>query len=231
MQFSTTLFFALLLTPLTLVAQDVDITDEMESSNKTVAEYNLSIDDLLEKDSHTFTYDVDNRKDELWKNAFNWYSQNKEKYDLSIISENKDLGSIYIQIKKNISAESDAERTGYLEFLYYATLQIDCKDNKYRCKISARQSQSLLKRGENPKNLSSPTLTALKKQLEDIVEISQKYFNDETRWDFNNTWNSFIKNEYTYDDFKPKNLLKSALAVEKDIISSLNSEMVKKDDW
>ncbi|MDR2920092.1 MAG: DUF4468 domain-containing protein [Tannerella sp.] len=220
------LFFALSLASLTITAQE-----EVEDSVKSTVEYNLTVDDLLEKDGQIFTYDVANGKDELWKNVFNWYSLNKEKYDLSIISENKDIGSIYIQIKKKISAESDAERTGYLEFLYYATLQVDCKDNKYRCKVSARQSQSLLKRGESPKNLSTPTLTALKKQLEDVVEISKKYFDDETRWDFNNSWNSFIKDEYTYDDLKPKNLLKSALIVEKDIINSLNSEMVKKDDW
>jgi len=222
------------LKPATISSAIQNQTDRKKQESAKIdaeTEYSLSYKDLINHPTYEKVFEVDNTKEELMKNIFNWYSVNKTKYGLSIISEDKDLGRVYIQVKKDISAGSDAERTGYLDFMYYFTIQVDCKDNKYRQIYSARQSQSLLKRGENPKNLSTESLTALKKQLEDVVEISQKYFDEKTRWEFNKSWNLFLKEEYTYNDLEPGNLLKSAISLEKEIQKSIYLEMIKKDDW
>lgn len=209
------------------------IKEKSEELNKAreVNNYRLTIYDLINNNTYEKSFEVDNTKNILWDNIVNWYSINKNKYELSIISENKDTGRIYFQIKCPISIGNDAERTGYIKLYYLFTMQVDCKDKKFRYIVSSRKSEIKLTRGENPKNLSTPTLTAIKSQLEGIVSISENYFSQQNSWDINKTWNNIIKNEYSYDEFNPKAILDSGINTEKVILENVYIEMVNKDDW
>ncbi|MDD3238605.1 MAG: hypothetical protein PHW47_00670 [Lachnospira sp.] len=213
--------------------EDNRIKKESEELNraKEVNDYKLTIYDLINNSTYEKSFEVNNTKNILWNNIVNWYSVNKNKYGLSIISENKDTGRIYFQIKCPISIDNDAERTGHIKLYYLFTIQVDCKDKKFRYIISSRKSEIRLKRGENLKDLSTSTLTAIQSQLQDIVSISENYFNKQSSWEFNKVWNNFIKNEYSYNELNPKAILNSGLNTEKVILENIYIEMIKKDDW
>lgn len=214
-----------------VIQNEADRKEKELEDIKRKSSYSLTANDLISNNVYEKSFETENTKDVLWNNILNWYSVNKNKYELSIISENKDINRIYFQTKTPISIGNDAERTGYIKLSYLFTLQIDCKDKKFRYIVSSRKSEIKLTRGENPRNLSTSTLTAIKTQLEDITSISDNYFNEQKNWEINNTWNSFIKTSYSYNDFNPNKILNSGVNSEKEILESVYFEMIKKDDW
>lgn len=193
--------------------------------------YNQTPDSLVSKIKYEKSIESKYAKDVLWSDANTWISAAFKNSKAVIDLKDKDLGRLIIKGSAILPIpELYSVEKGFTKFTYNFTIQIDCKDNKYRYIISSRSVTNTPMRGENPKYLSSESLKTIVGQLEDIVEITNNSFGGSVIWEINNKWNPILNWQLNYN-FTLKDLLVKCCIVEKELINSLTDSMLVKDEW
>ena len=100
------------------------------SSQRSTCVYDSLLNDYI----FTEIVEINLEKDQLFRNAKTWLARNLSDYKTDVDMEDAASGRIITKIQD----EKFDERGGY-EYLYF-TITIDCKDKKYRYKISDIQT-------------------------------------------------------------------------------------------
>lgn len=194
--------------------------------------YSMSIKDVISTDNdYSIVLEVNKNKDDIWNSCNSWYLSNLDKYNASKILEDKSLGRIVFKVNQNVNLDIYAVEYNFIKLVYSFSIQIDCKDNKFRCLSTNRNIQIFPMRGSNLNSLDAGTLRAIKKQLELINNINSSYFNNTYLWQIDPIWNKLIEMPSEYPNFSPKDLLKNCLDAENSIVNNIVTSMNKVDNW
>ena len=194
--------------------------------------YSVSIKDVIStNEDYNIVLEVNKNKDDIWNSCNSWYLSNLDKYNASKILEDKSLGRIVFKVNQNVNLDIYAVEYNFIKLVYSFSIQIDCKDNKFRCLSTNRNIQISPMRGSNLNLLSAGALKAIKKQLELINSINSSYYNNTYLWQIGSIWSKLIEMPSEYPNFSPKDLLKHCLDTENNIVNDLITSMNKIDNW
>ena len=204
----------------------VESTNVNAESNTNLSGYALSASDLTTNTKYENQVESKNSKALLWGNLNTWVSNYLKSYKYTVDYEDKETGRLIIKINAPIRSETMSQAINYTEWFYHFTLQIDCKDNKFRYIITNREVSSTCSGGD-VHNLSTETLTTIMKEMKSVVNISQEYYSSNTSWPVNNTWTYFFDSK----EIDYKNILQNCCNVEKNTLNSLVLNLNKADNW
>lgn len=120
-------------------------------------------------------------KGNLCSNAQKWGSTNDPMCERNIDVLNFETGNLIISVEVR-NKKRESSDTKYLTYKFKFSVNIDCKDNKYRYIIS---SPSVLVGADNNINishLSTKQLFEYRDELEAVARISEKEFNKILDW-------------------------------------------------
>ena len=114
--------------------------------------------------------DVDLSKNELWLNLKTWISGTFNKYKGVVDLENEEAGRIILKSKVKVNSDQEClGHYGIMDAFFSFSLQVDCRDQKYRITIFDR-SIDFSAKSTNSKGAPSKTLKLLISQGEDWVK-------------------------------------------------------------
>jgi len=193
---------------------------------------NNFIDDSFFVDKTTITEDAPLTKDQLWLNLNTWISNTFNKYEGVVDLVNEQAGRVIIKSKSKLSSDLACMGDYGILYAYFTfTLQVDCKDNKYRIIISDR-SLYFDNKEASFKRASNKTLNAVISQGKDFVDKVTYIFNGKMTWALSNpAILQLLNREYKNNEFNVIPLVEQAYKIQNYVITSLTSELTLTDDF
>lgn len=138
--------------------------------------------------------DTDLLKDAMWNNLNIWVSITFNKSKNVIDYEDKDAGKMILKFNHNFGGKSFLVNSGSVKLEARYLVTVDVKDNKFRyTSPNGSVAISLGNIYSNMKDMSSSELRKSADDLEWMVEISRKYFNESLEWTIDENFDEIIQ--------------------------------------
>ena len=126
--------------------------------------------------------ETNNTKQMLYSNALSWATSNDATCDKKIQVQDSDNGRIVVSVKLNNNKPAQS-LTKYLTYKFTFTVNVDCKDGKYRRTISSPSVLVNPDKNIEVRYLSTSNLEAAVAEMESAERISTASFQQILEWD------------------------------------------------
>lgn len=145
--------------------------------------------------------ETSNTKQMLYSNALSWASSNDPTCDKKIQVQDSDNGRIVVSVNLNNNKPLQS-LTKYLTYKFTFTINIDCKDGKYRRIIGSPSVLVNPDKNIEIKYLSTSNLETAVAEMESVERISTASFQQILEWDMSKVAELEAANTAKINDFK-----------------------------